>query len=286
MTRSGGTWADPPLACADVAQRFYVETLGCPKNQVDSEKLIGTLLADGMESHRRSCRRRSRGRQHLCVHRRGPTGVDRHDPGARGSTQGRRPPGRHRLHGRALRRRTGRGAPRGRPGRRVRRAGQPRPQAAGPHQRRRCPAAAARSAQPASAPVAGAVGLRQDRRGLRPQLRVLRHPVVPRPAAVARRRIDPRRGRAGRGEGDRARRPGPRVVRQGPPGRTRCRVDRAARAGGQRARRSDPAAVPLSVRPLRRVDRGDPRHRRALLRPVAAARLQAAAAAYAALGRR
>ena len=30
-------------------QRFYVETLGCPKNQVDSEKLIGTLLADGME---------------------------------------------------------------------------------------------------------------------------------------------------------------------------------------------------------------------------------------------
>ena len=30
------------------AKRFYVETLGCPKNQVDSDKLIGTLLADGM----------------------------------------------------------------------------------------------------------------------------------------------------------------------------------------------------------------------------------------------
>jgi ribosomal protein S12 methylthiotransferase len=29
-------------------QQFYVETLGCPKNQVDSDKLIGTLLADGM----------------------------------------------------------------------------------------------------------------------------------------------------------------------------------------------------------------------------------------------
>lgn len=27
---------------------FYVETLGCPKNQVDSDKLTGTLLADGM----------------------------------------------------------------------------------------------------------------------------------------------------------------------------------------------------------------------------------------------
>ncbi len=31
-----------------MAQRFYVETLGCPKNQVDSDKLVGTLVADGM----------------------------------------------------------------------------------------------------------------------------------------------------------------------------------------------------------------------------------------------
>lgn len=29
-------------------QRFFVETLGCPKNQVDSDKLIGSLLAQGM----------------------------------------------------------------------------------------------------------------------------------------------------------------------------------------------------------------------------------------------
>jgi ribosomal protein S12 methylthiotransferase len=28
--------------------RFYVETLGCPKNQVDSDKIVGTLLAEGM----------------------------------------------------------------------------------------------------------------------------------------------------------------------------------------------------------------------------------------------
>jgi ribosomal protein S12 methylthiotransferase len=28
--------------------RYWVETLGCPKNQVDSEKLAGTLLADGL----------------------------------------------------------------------------------------------------------------------------------------------------------------------------------------------------------------------------------------------
>ena len=30
-------------------QKFYVETLGCPKNQVDSDKLIGSLLSQGME---------------------------------------------------------------------------------------------------------------------------------------------------------------------------------------------------------------------------------------------
>lgn len=32
-----------------MARRFWVETLGCPKNQVDSDKLAGTLLADGLE---------------------------------------------------------------------------------------------------------------------------------------------------------------------------------------------------------------------------------------------
>ena len=33
-----------------MAKRFYIETLGCPKNQVDSDKLVGTLVADGMVS--------------------------------------------------------------------------------------------------------------------------------------------------------------------------------------------------------------------------------------------
>lgn len=31
-----------------MVQRFYLETLGCPKNQVDSEKLAGTLLSQGL----------------------------------------------------------------------------------------------------------------------------------------------------------------------------------------------------------------------------------------------
>jgi ribosomal protein S12 methylthiotransferase len=33
-----------------VPQRYWVETLGCPKNQVDSDKLVGTLVADGYEA--------------------------------------------------------------------------------------------------------------------------------------------------------------------------------------------------------------------------------------------
>jgi len=31
-----------------VQRSFWLETLGCPKNQVDSDKLVGTLLADGL----------------------------------------------------------------------------------------------------------------------------------------------------------------------------------------------------------------------------------------------
>jgi len=41
---------DPRVAWTAVSQRFYIETLGCPKNDVDSDKLIGALLADGMEA--------------------------------------------------------------------------------------------------------------------------------------------------------------------------------------------------------------------------------------------
>lgn len=33
-----------------MAQRFYVETLGCPKNQVDSDKLIGKFESDGLSA--------------------------------------------------------------------------------------------------------------------------------------------------------------------------------------------------------------------------------------------
>ena len=47
MDRSGRERAR--VAWSAVSQRFYIETLGCPKNDVDSDKLVGALLADGME---------------------------------------------------------------------------------------------------------------------------------------------------------------------------------------------------------------------------------------------
>ncbi|MDQ3146730.1 MAG: MiaB/RimO family radical SAM methylthiotransferase [Actinomycetota bacterium] len=36
-----------------MTRRFWVETLGCPKNAVDSDKLTGTLVADGLTAARR-----------------------------------------------------------------------------------------------------------------------------------------------------------------------------------------------------------------------------------------
>jgi ribosomal protein S12 methylthiotransferase len=36
-----------PATIIVVVGRYWVETLGCPKNQVDSDKIVGTLVADG-----------------------------------------------------------------------------------------------------------------------------------------------------------------------------------------------------------------------------------------------
>ena len=33
-----------------MAERYWIETLGCPKNQVDSDKLAGTLTGEGLEA--------------------------------------------------------------------------------------------------------------------------------------------------------------------------------------------------------------------------------------------
>ena len=62
---------------------FYVETLGCPKNAVDSDKVVASLLADGLAPAAERRGRRPRRRQHVRVHRGRPPGVDRRRARAR-----------------------------------------------------------------------------------------------------------------------------------------------------------------------------------------------------------
>ena len=62
--------------------RYWLQTLGCPKNQVDSDKLEGYLEAQGYVPASGPAGGRPGRRQHLRVHRCGPPGVDRHRPRA------------------------------------------------------------------------------------------------------------------------------------------------------------------------------------------------------------
>ena len=94
----------------------------------------------------------------------------------------------------------------------------------------------ARSARAAAARAERAVGLREDRRGLRPRVRVLCDPVVPRAATIAHARRDRSRSARARRSGvarARARRARPRVVRAR---RRRAGLARAVAAPARRAR--------------------------------------------------
>ncbi len=137
-----------------------------------------------------------------------------------------------------------------------------------------------------------AVGLREGGRGLRPDVRLLCHPILPGKAAVEDAGVDPGRGPQSRGRrsaGDRAGGPGPRLLR------ARRRLTRGADAAAALARRvggrrAGPGAapLPLSVTGPRSVGGGHPRPRDAgaVLRPVAPARLGAAAQEDAPVGER
>ena len=48
VTSIGGVYGELGQYYPAVAERFYVETLGCPKNAVDSDKVVASLLADGL----------------------------------------------------------------------------------------------------------------------------------------------------------------------------------------------------------------------------------------------
>ena len=135
-------------------------------------------------------------------------GVDRHRAGSGRRQAGRRPAGGHGLPGRALRRRTGRRPARGRRRGGLRRRGVDLRGRAAPAPEGRAP----RPARAAPAGAGGAMGLREGGRGLRPDLRLLCHPVVPGEAALPAAGVDPGRGPEPRGRwspGDRPGGPGP-----------------------------------------------------------------------------
>ena len=187
-----------------MAKTFWVETLGCPKNQVDSDKLIGTMLADGMVRGRRPGRRRPRRGQHLRLRRGGPPGVDRHRARAR-ATPGPTAPGwsSPAAWPSATATNWPRPCPRSTPSPASASAPCRSPARRGGRLHRGEAGLAPSPAVPAfdllnlpRPPVDLAVGLREGGRGLRPGLRLLRDPVVPRPAALADRSSRPaRRGR-------------------------------------------------------------------------------------------
>ena len=127
---------------------FYVETLGCPKNAVDSDKVVASLLADGLVAGRRP-RPTPISSSSTPARSSRPPARSRSTSRSRSPTpQARRRQARgHRLHGRALRRRARRRAARGRRGRRLRGRGLAR-------RRRAARPQAGRRARPARAAAA------------------------------------------------------------------------------------------------------------------------------------
>ena len=193
---------------------FWVETLGCPKNQVDSDKLVGALLADGCDAAGaaedadlvvvNTCAFVEEARQEsvdtiLAL-------ADARRDGARLVVTG------------CLAERSGA------------ELAEALPEVdavagfatAVPVVARPKPARDAPALDLLHLPRPGgdrAVGVRQGRRGVRQALRVLRHPELPRPAAEPLDRRRARRGRLARRRRrarGRPRRPGPRRLRARP----------------------------------------------------------------------
>ena len=178
-TGSDGTPDSPSIASSCRAcTQLLGRDQGCPKNQVDPEKPMATLVAEGYELALSGPSGRPGRRQHLRLRRGRPTGVDRHRARADGERQGEPLVVTGCLaerYGDELARR----CPRSDAVAGLRRAG------------RRSAALAPDRGAPSPVdllnlprPVRPAVGLREGRRGLRPGLRVLRHPVVPAAAAL------------------------------------------------------------------------------------------------------
>ena len=80
MTTTSTTPAD---RLPDELLSVAMVTLGCARNEVDSEELAGRLEAGGLPAGRGPGRRRHRGGQHLRVRRVGQEGLGRHPAGGR-----------------------------------------------------------------------------------------------------------------------------------------------------------------------------------------------------------
>ncbi len=163
-------------------ETYWLETLGCPKNQVDSDKLVGTLVADGYE------RAGSAEEADLVV-----VNTCAFIEAARQESidtildlaEARRADSRLVVTG-CLAERYGSELSEALPEvDLVAGFGVPVTPAA---------AQRLRPAQPAPSGGQRTVGLYKGGRGLRPALRLLRHPVLPGPAAVPSERRPPRRG--------------------------------------------------------------------------------------------
>ena len=83
--RSSARLANPesriPRAPSPTMKIGFV-SLGCPKNLVDSEVMIGLVQQAGHDVTADAARRRRARREHVRLHRRGQAGVGRHHPGA------------------------------------------------------------------------------------------------------------------------------------------------------------------------------------------------------------
>ena len=236
---------------------YWIETLGCPKNEVDSDnwpaRSCGRRLVPATDARGRRPRRR----QHLRVHRRRlarsrsrrssssrASGVE---PAPASSSPAASPPV------------PGRSSPR------------PSPRStSSPTSACRCTLSRAARWRPAGRVVpsldllelprpraAGAVGVREDRRGLRPAVRVLRDPELPWSAAFAAdgRRSSPRSTGSGSPRSSSSRRTSrPTAATSAARGALVGLVEAGRRAGRARA-----AALPVPVRAHRRLHRDDRR---------------------------
>ena len=274
-------------AASEAEPRFYIETLGCPKNAVDSDKVVasprwptGSCAADGADDADlvvvNTCAFIEAARQEsidtiLALGGRPQAGrasswSPAAWPSATATSSPRRCPRSTRWSGSRARARSPSRWSLGMP------AAQARP---GVRDLLELPRAGA----------VGAVGVREGRRGLRPRLRVLRHPVVPRQAALAHARVDRGRGARAWSTAASPRSCSSRRTSRGTgatpasPGRSR-RCCAASTRLARRRPRARPAPLPLPERGARPAGRDDARAAdgRALLRPLAAARRRRAAA--------